>query len=98
MSIAQLLGRIALYILNPLILLGFVFAILVFFWGIFKFVANAGDPKAQAEGKENLKWGLVGLFIMVSVFAIIRLILGTFNLTNDVNNNPYANSLINQTN
>lgn len=46
-------------------------AILVFFWGIIKFIANAGDEKAIAEGKQFMIWGMVGLFVIVSFWGII---------------------------
>lgn len=46
-------------------------ALLVFVWGLVKFVSRAGDEKAVSEGKNLIKWGLVGLFVMVSFLAIV---------------------------
>ena len=45
-------------------------ALLVFFWGIVKFIF-AGD-EGKAEGKSLMIWGLVGLFVMVSVWGLVR--------------------------
>jgi hypothetical protein len=34
----------------------------------------------REEGKRKIFWGLFGMFIMFSVYGIIRLILGTFEI------------------
>ncbi len=50
-------------------------ALLVFLWGLAKFIFQvSGDEKAVAEGKNLMKWGLIALFLLVSFWAIIRLI------------------------
>lgn len=49
-------------------------ALLAFVWGLVKFIARAGgDEKAITEGKKLMIWGLVALFIMISVWGILRL-------------------------
>ena len=69
--------KINYYILNPLIGLLFAAALAVFIWGIIEFLqkrdSNAEDANA---GKQHLIWGLVGMFIMISAFAIMNLIKG----------------------
>lgn len=48
-------------------------ALLAFFWGLAKFIFKVGgDEKAEDEGKRIMKWGLVALFVMVSVWGIVR--------------------------
>lgn len=48
-------------------------ALIVFFWGLIKFVSRVGgDEKAVTEGKALMKWGLIALFVMVSFIGIIR--------------------------
>ena len=46
-------------------------AILVFFWGIVKFITHAGDEKAREEGKNIMIWGMVVIFVMVALWAIV---------------------------
>ena len=47
-------------------------ALLVFIWGLVKFISRVGgDEKAIAEGKSLMVWGLVALFIMASFMGII---------------------------
>ncbi|OHA91952.1 MAG: hypothetical protein A2723_00400 [Candidatus Zambryskibacteria bacterium RIFCSPHIGHO2_01_FULL_52_18] len=52
-------------------------ALLAFFWGLAKFIYNvSGDEKAVGEGKNLMKWGLIALFVMVSVWGILRFAYG----------------------
>ena len=81
MDISQLLNKINQYILNPLILLAFGVAFIVFFWGVFQFIFSETSDTKRSEGKKKIFWGLFGMFIMVSAYGLIRLILGTFNIT-----------------
>ena len=76
MTIVPLLKDISRLILNPLIGLAFAVALLVFFWGIFQFIATeTGDAKRE-ESKKKILWGLVGMFIMFSAYGLIYLLLG----------------------
>jgi hypothetical protein len=48
-------------------------AVLVFFWGLAKFVFRiGGDEKAVDEGKRIMIWGLVALFVLVSIWGLVR--------------------------
>jgi hypothetical protein len=81
MSIAPFLAKINAVILNPLITLLFAVALLVFLWGIFEFVKNSDDAKSREQGKQNILWGVIGMFIMFGVFRIIKIILATVGIT-----------------
>lgn len=58
-------------------------ALLAFLWGLAKFIFKLGGEgeKAVAEGKNLMKWGLIALFVMVSVWGIIYFIQGELGLT-----------------
>jgi fumarate reductase subunit D len=51
------------------ILLGL--AVLVFFWGIVKFISHADDVKGNEDGKQIIFWGLITIFVMVTFWAIL---------------------------
>ena len=80
MSPQQLIVRINDAIVNPLILLLIASATVYFLWGLVMFLANAEESAERAEGKQKIVYGLIGLFIMVAVFGIIRLVLNTFGI------------------
>ncbi len=46
--------------------------ILVFFWGLAKFIKNSGDAKNHEDGKNLMIWGVLGFFIMFAVWGLIR--------------------------
>jgi len=49
-------------------------ALLVFFWGLTKFIAKAGDSKAHEEGRSLMIWGAIALFVMISIWGIVQFI------------------------
>lgn len=74
------LGRVVVQIINPIILLLSAIAFVVFIWGVFEFIAHAGDEKRRTQGKEAILWGIVGLAVIFGAYGIINTVLGTFNL------------------
>lgn len=46
-------------------------AIVAFFWGLVKYIANASDEAAKESGKTLMIWGMVAIFVMVALWAII---------------------------
>jgi len=67
-------------IINPVITILFSLAFLIFVWGVVRFLINAEDENERAQGKEHIKWGLVGMFIMAGVFGILNLVLNTLGI------------------
>jgi len=55
-----------------------VVALLAFIWGAIRFIGTAGDDKSRAAGRQLMVWGTVALFLMVSVWGIVRIIKTTF--------------------
>lgn len=81
MTVNQILNNVNTFILNPLIVLMFGIAMLVFFWGLVEFIAKAGTDEGRETGKRNMVWGIVGMFIMVAVYGIISLVLNTIGVS-----------------
>lgn len=68
-------------LLNPLIGVLVAAALLVFFWGLAKFIFRVGgDEKAVEGGKRLMIWGLIALFVMISVWGIVRFMQNQLNL------------------
>jgi hypothetical protein len=47
-------------------------AFLSYVWGITKFIFKAGDAAAHKEGRNLLIWGTVALFVLFSLWGILR--------------------------
>lgn len=58
-------------LINTLLALCVALAVLLFFWGLVKYMKNAGDEEKSKEGKSLMIWGIVILFIMASVWGIV---------------------------
>lgn len=46
--------------------------VLVFFWGLAKFIRNAGDAENHQDGKNLMIWGVIGFFVMVTVWGLVQ--------------------------
>ena len=49
-------------------------AMLFFLYGLMKFVLAAGNEDAKDEGKRIMIWGIIALFVMVSVWGLVGLL------------------------
>ena len=79
---ADFVSRLNDAILFPLIALLTGVALLVFTYGAAEYVMNAANESARAQGRKHILFGIIGLFVMVSAFAILTLASGTFGLQN----------------
>ena len=53
-------------------------AVLGFFWGVSKYMFSAQDTTKLEEGKKIMIWGIIALFVMVSVWGILNALSNTF--------------------
>ncbi len=54
-------------------------AVVWFIWGIFQYVVAIDDEKKSAA-KDKIIYGIVGLFIMISVWGLVNILVRTFGL------------------
>ena len=78
---ATFLSNLDQYVLNPLILLVFAVATLIFFFGIFELIRDSQSGKEAGDAKAKVLWGLVGMFIMMSAYGLVHLIINTFGIS-----------------
>lgn len=67
-------------VLMPLIGVLIVFATVVFIWGVTKYVAAGGDAEKITEGRNFIFWGLIGLFVIISVWGLVLVINNTLGI------------------
>lgn len=60
-------------ILDLLIPITFALALIFFFYGLAQFIRSVSD-KTIAEGKSKMIWGIIALFVMISIWGIIGFI------------------------
>ena len=66
--------KIEQIILNPFINVLIGVALLVFIWGIIELIYGADNPEKIKTGKKHLIYGIIGLFIMVAIAGIMKVI------------------------
>src|SRR3989344_806469 len=65
--------------------IAFALALLYFFWGVGLYILKSGTEKD--EGKKVMVWGVVALFVMSSIWGLVRFIQGEIGVS-DVTNQP----------
>ncbi len=69
----------------------FALAFIVFIWGVFQvFILGGTNEEAKEKGRALMLWGLIGFFVMVSVWGLVRILTGSVGLTNNVPSYPTA--------
>jgi type VI protein secretion system component VasK len=53
-------------------------AFLVFVWGVARFIKSAGNEKEIKDSKNMLIWGVIGLFVLVTIWGIIAFLSSEF--------------------
>ncbi len=71
MSGEQILSNVVTELFSPLYQAAVGVAILYFLYGVAKYVLDLNNPEKQTFGKSHLLWGMVGLFIILSVGGIL---------------------------
>jgi hypothetical protein len=71
-------------IIFPLIALMMGVAFLFFIYGSAEYIMNAANDQARETGKKHITYSLIGLFVMVSAWAILSLAANTFGLNQQV--------------
>ncbi|MBI2617937.1 hypothetical protein HYW58_00570 [Candidatus Kaiserbacteria bacterium] len=69
-------------LINAAIPVVIALAVLYFFWGLAQYILNSADEEKKQEGRTIMIYGVIALFVMVSVFGLIRLLQETFNVKN----------------
>ena len=85
-NVKTFIGKISTEILNPIIAVLFAVATLYFLWGIAAYIWNPDNEEAREKGRVGMLYGIIGMFVMVSVFGIMRFIISTIGANSDLMN------------
>lgn len=91
----QDLGDFVITMINTVIVpVIFALAFLVFVWGAFQFfVAGGADEEKRDKGKQMMLWGLIGFFVMISVWGLVNILVGTVSLDDSIPTFPEADTI-----
>lgn len=74
----SLVAQVNMIIIYPLITLFLAVAVFMFAWGGLKYLLNAEDSTARAEGKKHMLYGVIGIVVMVSAYTLLAIAVRTF--------------------
>lgn len=69
-------------LVNRLLPFVITLTLLVFLWGVFKFVLSGADMESRKQARGFILWGLIALAIMVSVWGLVNLLIRTVGIDN----------------
>lgn len=76
---------LSILIYNILVKVGVLFwalAVMLFVWGVVKFIANANDTTEHEAGKKFIVWGIISFVALTSLWGVVSLVLSdTLNIT-----------------
>ena len=69
---------------NVLVPVLFAVAFIVFLWGAFQtFILGQGSDESKEAGKSLMLWGLIGFFVMVSIWGLVNILTGSVTFGNN---------------
>lgn len=80
-DVLDLLGCIIRKGLIPLLI---TLSIIIFIVGVIKYIAKADEATEREQGRMFMIYGIVALFVMVSIWGLVGIIQGTFGLGTNI--------------
>ncbi len=90
-TLGDVFGWATCLISNAILPLLFSSALAVFVYGVVKFISNS-DSKEQGKGKDFMVWGIIGLFVMISVWGLVNVLNVTFGVRNVIPQLPVTSN------
>lgn len=77
LTFAGLVNLILRQIIDPLIRILVALAIVYFIWGVVKYISHGGDENKRTEGYKTMIYGVIALFVIVSVWGLVAVLQNT---------------------
>lgn len=90
-TLGDIFGWATCLISNAIIPLLFSAALAIFIFGVVKFIGNS-DSKEKEKGRDFMIWGIVGLFVMISVWGLVNVLNATFGVRNVIPQLPITSN------
>lgn len=79
-GLGNILNFFTCIIVKSIIPLFFSLAIAGFIYGIVQYFLNPENEENRKKGKSYMLWGLIALFVMISVWGLVAVIGNTFGI------------------
>lgn len=79
MTIQAIITKLISTLLTPAVPILIGLAVVLFFWGLVKYVNSGfGDTKKIEEARNLMIWGIISITVMVSVWGLVKIVQTTF--------------------
>lgn len=79
-TLSDLLNMGTCIISESLIPLFIALAVVAFMWGVIILVINSDNEEKKKEGKKFMVWGIIALFVIISIWGLVGLLANTIGL------------------
>lgn len=79
-DMTTLVTSIRVLITGRLIPLMLLLALIYTMYAVIEFIRENEDSKARDEKKQKIFWGLVGIFVIISIWSLVAIVANTFGL------------------
>ncbi len=79
-SVGNILDFVTCTIVRSIVPLLFSLATVGFIWGVIQMVINPEDAEKRKQGKMYMIWGIVALFVMLSIWGLVSILSNTFGI------------------
>lgn len=76
-SVGELVKNLMSLLKDRIIPLLFALATVIFIWGVIQYIIAGGSEDRAKNAKQIIVWGIIGLTVMVSAWAIVNILCGT---------------------
>jgi len=80
-SFVKIIGFIHAFI-NTVMPIIISLAVLYFVWNVFLFVGAGDDEEKRKAARGKMIFGIIAIFVMVSVWGLVNILVNTFGLSN----------------
>ncbi len=70
-------------LLNQLVPILIAIAVVYFIWGVLQFVTAGADEEKRKSGRNTMIFGIIAIFVIVSVWGLVNILEGTFGLSEE---------------
>ena len=77
-------SKILPLILDPAVDLLIAAAVVLLLYGVVKYISSGDNEEERKKGKDLIVYGIIGLFVMVSVWGLVNILTGTFGLSPNI--------------
>lgn len=77
-TLGDILNWASCTLIKTVVPLLFSIATVAFIWGIIQYFLNPDNEEKRKTGKSYMLWGIIGLFVMLSMWGLVGVLSNTF--------------------